>query len=307
MPRQKRDDFPGARHHVMSRGARKEEVFRDTQHCSLFLSILAELPQRFAVLVHGYALMPNHFHLMLESQAGRLSAAMGFLLSRFTVAANKLDAWDGPVFRGRFHNRLVYEEQHWTHLLAYLHLNPVKARLAAKPEQFRWTSHRFYAEIDAPPPWLTTAELNELLEPLGGYRVYLKDVRARRYEAPDGFDAIAFEGRRERLGELPKPKTFAKPPRPSLSAHAALRRVADAAGCTVKQALEPLRGRGGNPARVAAVQALVIDAGLSHKDVAKRLSMTEVDVSRYLTKARQCQPAQVRLAEILSTLEQSRR
>ncbi|HUT78334.1 MAG TPA: transposase, partial [Polyangia bacterium] len=111
----------------MSRGARRAPIFRDDIHCGLFLDLLSGLPERFGVDVHGYALMPNHFHLMLESGRGRISNAMAWLLSRYTVQVNRLHRWDGPLLRGRFHNRMVWHEQHWLHLLAYLHLNPVRA------------------------------------------------------------------------------------------------------------------------------------------------------------------------------------
>lgn len=289
----------------MSRCARREVVFRDKRQCSLFVDILAELPSRFAVQVHGYALMPNHFHLMLESEQGKLSAALSFLLSRFTVAANKLSAWDGPVFRGRFHSRLVLTDEHWTHLLAYIHLNPVKARLAVRPGQFRWTSHRFYTLEERAPKWLTTGVLLELFEAVGGYETYLKAARGSSAELPDGFEAVIFENKRTPFAVAPRTKTKVKRP-DVLSPKAALRRVADAAGCSIDELLEVRLGRAGNPARIAAAHALVIDAGLTHRDVAQRLSMTQVDVSRCLAKVRQCRPDQVRLAEILATLEQWR-
>jgi REP element-mobilizing transposase RayT len=289
----------------MSRGARREVVFRDARHCSLFLDILAELPSRFAVKVHGYALMPNHFHLMLESEQGKLSAALSFLLSRFTVAANKLSAWDGPVFRGRFHSRLVLTDEHWTHLLAYVHLNPVKARLVVRPRQFRWTSHRFYALEEPAPKWLTTTSMLELFESLGGYEAYVQAARTKGAEIPDGFESVVFESKRAPFAVPARPKK--KPKRPeALSPKAVLRRVADAAGCSLEEIMEVRLGRAGNPARIAAAHALIIDAKLSHREVAQMLAMTPVDVSRCLTKVRNCRPEQPRLAEILATLERWR-
>lgn len=289
----------------MSRGARREVVFRDARHCSLFLDILSEIPSRFAVRVHGYALMPNHFHLMLESEQGRLSAALSFLLSRFTVAANKLSAWDGPVFRGRFHSRLVLTDEHWTHLLAYLHLNPVKARLAVRPGQFLWTSHRYYTLEKPAPKWLTIAGLLEMFDSVGGYEAYLESVRAKRTEAPEGFDSVTFEARRTPFAAPPRPKVKAKR-LAALSPTAALKRVADAAGCSLEELKEVRRGRVGNPPRIAAAHVLVVDAGLSHREAAQWLQMSQVDISRCLTKVRTCRKDQERLAEILATLEQWR-
>lgn len=303
MPRPKRDDFPGARHHVMSRGARHETVFRDARHYELFLEILAHLPIRFAVAVHGYSLMPNHFHLMLESGDARLSSAMAYLLSRYTVESNKLQAWDGPVFRGRFHSRPVYTDEHWTHLLAYLHLNPVRARLEMRLGQYRWTSHRFYNGQE-PPPFLTTQELAQMLEPLGGYEQYLKEVRGRKSEPPDGFEGIVFEGRRsaEELSHKAPRTKKAK----ALPSKVVLERVAMAADCTVAELKKIRMGRIGNPGRIAAAHALVYDARLSHNETARLLEMSVTDVSRSLLKVRQARSEQAELGRILEQMEQWR-
>jgi REP element-mobilizing transposase RayT len=289
----------------MSRGARREVVFRDARHCDLFLRILADLPGRFAVRVHGYALMPNHFHLMLESEQGHLSRAMAYLLSRFTVESNRLHAWDGPVFRGRFHSRPVHTDQHWTHLLAYVHLNPSRDRLEMRAGQYRWTSHRYYAGDALAPEWLTTCELLEMLEPLGGYAEYLKGVRAKRSEEPDGFGAVVFDRRRSADVDVPKPK---KTRRPSVvSVAAVLKRVTDAAGCSRAELGLVQRGRHGNPARIAAAHALVHDAKLGHREVAKLLGMSPTDVSRALLKVRKRTPLQAELCRIIEELDNLRR
>ena len=283
MPRPNRCDYPGARQHVMGRGARKAPIFKDDRSCSLFLAHLGELPKRYDVAVHGFALMPNHFHLMLESRRGHLSRAMAFLLSRFTVGVNRLHEWDGPVFRGRFHNRVVYLDQHWTHLLCYLHLNPVRARLAVKPEQARWTSHAYYSGA-TPPPWLTIAELEEMLAPLGGYAQVLREARRNRGDLPDGFDAVVFRGGRavsdETVKAVPTPRRTTEP-REIVAA------VARAAGIKVKELSIARYGPTGNPARLVAAHFLSCAGGLTHVEVGRVLGMSDYDVSKALRKVRE--------------------
>ena len=285
MPRPSRTDYPGARHHVMARGARKAPIFLNDKHCGLFLALLAEFPTRFDVAIHGYALMPNHFHLMLESRRGELSRAMAYLLSRYTVSVNQLHEWDGPLFRGRFHNRLVYRDEHWLHLLAYLHLNPVRARLVMKPEQARWTSHRYYASKELPPPWLTADELLDMFEAVGGYAKYLAEVRANRGEPPDGFDVVAFQAGRSMSDETEKPAP--RPPKTHIVSPLALLsavcRHAEVSRASLK---ETRYGRTGNPARLAAAFLLVQRAGLRNREVGHLLEMNEVDVSKAITKVR---------------------
>jgi len=65
MPRPPRLDFCDARHHVMGRGARRAPIFKVESDCGLFVALLSELPERFDIRVHGFALMPNHYHLMV--------------------------------------------------------------------------------------------------------------------------------------------------------------------------------------------------------------------------------------------------
>ena len=138
----------------MNRGARKAPVFIEPEARQLFLDVLAELPTRFAVRVHAYALMPNHYHLLLESQTGKLSRAMRHLGGEFTRRLNQRRQWDGPLFRGRFHSRLVDTAPYWNHLLLYVHLNPVRAGLTGADAG--WTSHRAYTGAEPCPAWLTT-------------------------------------------------------------------------------------------------------------------------------------------------------
>jgi putative transposase len=285
MPRPPRTDYPGARHHVMSRGARKAPIFRNDAHCELFLALVSELPARFGIAVHGYALMPNHFHLMIESRRGELSRAMAYLLSNYTVSVNKLHDWDGPLFRGRFHNRLVYRDEHWMHLLAYLHLNPVRARLVMKPEQARWTSHPCYAGKNPPPPWLETGQLTEMFDAVGGYARYLADVRANRGEPPDGFEVVAFQAGRSMSDETVKPAL--KPRRAHvISPLALLTAVCRRAEVSRASLKETQYGRTGNPARLAAAFLLVQRAGLINREVGHLLAMNEVDVSKAIAKVR---------------------
>jgi len=84
---------------------------------------------------------------------------MQFINGAYTQEVNRLHSWDGPVFRGRFKNQLVHDEAYLKELLAYLHLNPVRARLVTLPEEDCWTSHQAYLDLDQRPRWLTTASI----------------------------------------------------------------------------------------------------------------------------------------------------
>src|SRR4051812_49416104 len=102
MARPLRTDAPGCWHHVMHRGARHASVFRDDEDRLLFLNAVDEAVEHHGLEVHAYALMPNHFHLLVRSPLGNLSKAMKHVIATYTLRANRRHRWDGPIFRGRF-------------------------------------------------------------------------------------------------------------------------------------------------------------------------------------------------------------
>lgn len=171
----------------MNRGARRAPIFGEAEARDLFVELLAELPARFGLVLHGYVVMPNHFHLTVRTPRANLSQVMRHLGALFTQRLNALRGWDGPVFRGRFKNRLVDESGYWRHLVAYLHLNPVPA-LVERPEDWAWSSHRAYAGLEPAPDWLHTTEL---LDEFGSRRQLLEYVEAQRVgraSPPHGWD-----------------------------------------------------------------------------------------------------------------------
>jgi REP element-mobilizing transposase RayT len=266
----------------MNRGAGRQSVFYDNRCCYAFLECIGESIERYGVRVHGYALMPNHYHLLVESVRGNLSNAMQHLVSRYAQIVNELASRDGTLFRGRFHNKIVHEEAHWRYLLAYLHLNPVRARLVMKLDQAEWTSHGRYSGQDRYPEWLTTASLKKSLRSVGGYKRYLHDVMSGRRPEPPDFATVTFGGRRAgRSMMIKQPET-----RPDLSAYEALRQVAALTGINKNELRKTKRGRSGNPARALAAWWLVFGAGLTNVEAGEQLGMTPEAVSKVISKTR---------------------
>jgi putative transposase len=302
MPRPPRLDFHDARHHVMGRGARRAPIFRDDADCGLFLALLSELPERFEVRVHGFALMPNHFHLMLETPQGRLSRAMSWFLSSFSRELNRRHDWDGPVFRGRFRNRVVYRDEHWMHLLAYIHLNPVRARLAMKPEQAEWTSHAFYSGARRPPDWLTNAELLGMFGGTRGYLDYVRAVRAKRAEVPDDFDRVAFQKGRALTDETVARPGPSSPRLPTVKT--ALGEVLRASGGSSAEIREVRVGRRGNPLRVVAAYWLSRRSKATNVEVGRAIGMGPADVSKAIARVQRLRRAGGEITRLVDTLEE---
>jgi hypothetical protein len=166
--------------------------------------------------------------------------------------------------------------------------------------QWRWSSHRAYVGKDAAPDFLRTAELLEMLEPLGGYEAYLKDMRTKKGEVPDDFEAVMFHGQPRMSDDSVKPAK--RPKAPVAAPVTILRRVAAAAGVSVQELSIPRFGRTGHPARAVAAHLLVCEAGLAHREVAALLGMTETNVSLALPSVRSKRSSHHPIAHLLEAL-----
>ncbi|MBI4432829.1 MAG: transposase [Candidatus Omnitrophica bacterium] len=150
MARPLRMEFPNAVYHVYSRGNERKEIYRSDVDYELFLGILADCAARFDFLVHAYSLMPNHFHLLLETKDSNLSHAMKRLIGLYTVRFNRRHKRYGHLFQGRYKALLVDKDHYFLELSRYVHLNPVRAKMVQKPEDHPWSSMKHYLKEKAP-------------------------------------------------------------------------------------------------------------------------------------------------------------
>jgi len=134
--------YPGALFHVTSRGNRKQKIFRDDRDRQLFLELLGAAVQRFAWIVPAYALMPNHFHVVIQLTLETLSKGMQWLNGKYARAFNRRHGYVGHLFQGRFDAQLVDKNVYFLELLRYVVLNPVRAGIVARPGDYLWSSHR---------------------------------------------------------------------------------------------------------------------------------------------------------------------
>jgi putative transposase len=187
MARPLRVEFPGAGYHVMARGNERKAVYRDDQDRRRFLEALAEMVDRFGVRLHAYCLMPNHYHLLLDTPRANLSQAVGWLQVTYTVRFNRRHRRSGHLFQGRFKAQLIEADAYAQGLVEYVHLNPVRPRRkherlagerAAELDAYRWSSHRAYAGLERKPPgWLCQEWLQYWdAEPTTAHRAYRKSL-----------------------------------------------------------------------------------------------------------------------------------
>ncbi|MBN2343248.1 MAG: transposase [Deltaproteobacteria bacterium] len=266
---------------MMNRGGRHGAVFFNDDCRNRFLSLLGESVERYQIRVHAYVLMDNHYHLLVESVRGNLSASMRLISQEYTQYVNSTLHLDGSVFRGRFANKLVLDETHWHYLPVYLHMNPVRARLVNDLLKYKWSSHLAYSGQCTVPGWLTTSDLLGGFGGTVGYSQYLQEVKWGRTVQPENFDRVLFSERTKRV------QVSAQPVRePALSVAQAIQDVALVTGTSIDVLVSPMRGRYGNGPRAVLVWWLVYGIGRSTTDVARELGMTPSAVSKVLSKWR---------------------
>lgn len=154
MARPLRIEYAGAFYHVMSRGNERKAVFEGPRDRERFLSYLESATERYGAIVHVYCLMHNHYHLLLETPLGNLSKIMQHINGAYTTYFNNARGRSGHLLQGRYKAILVEADEYATEVSRYIHLNPVRSGKAAAPEEYRWSSCRFYTVRKKAPVWL---------------------------------------------------------------------------------------------------------------------------------------------------------
>ena len=132
----------GVAHHVTQRGNRRQPVFFTDDDYRVYRRLLAQGCKAAGVQAWAYCLMPNHVHLVLiPSSPDGLRAALAEAHRRYTRAVNAREGWTGYLWQGRFSSAPM-DEGHLMAAARYCELNPVRARLTTRPEQWPWSSAR---------------------------------------------------------------------------------------------------------------------------------------------------------------------
>lgn len=129
MPRKSRIDAPGALHHVMARGIVRESIFWNNADRDQFLERLCKILEQTKTICYAWALIPNHFHLLLRTGPVPISTVMRRLLTGYSLWYNRKYHRHGHVFQNRFKSILCQEDRYFLELVRYIHLNPIRAHL----------------------------------------------------------------------------------------------------------------------------------------------------------------------------------
>lgn len=144
MPRPPRVHFPGALYHVIARGNRGQAIFRSDRDRRHLVDSLDKVWQKNRFRLYAFVFMTNHLHLLIEVARSPLAKIMQSLLYRHSSYFNRTHKTRGHLFQGRYRAILCDRDAYLLELVRYLHLNPVRAGLVARPEDYAWSSHRAY-------------------------------------------------------------------------------------------------------------------------------------------------------------------
>jgi putative transposase len=145
-----RCNLPDGLSHLTSRGNRRQALFLVERDAGAYLDLLDYITPRVGWTCISYCLMPNHVHLLADAMQEQLSAAMRYVNGVYAQRFNREHGFRGHLLQGRFKAKPIADEGHLTEALRYIVMNPVRAGLCERPEQWPWSSYRAHLGLSSP-------------------------------------------------------------------------------------------------------------------------------------------------------------
>ena len=174
MARRPRLFAPGILYHVIVRGNYRQKTFLNARDYQAYLGRLVRYRKRFGVTVYAYCLMSNHVHLLVETGSQPLSRFMQGLQQSYTQYFNRKHHKVGHLFQGRYKAILCEKDEYLLTLVRYIHLNPVRAKLVQRLDDYPYCGHREYCHARASEV-LERSRVLDMLGGPGGYRRFVQE------------------------------------------------------------------------------------------------------------------------------------
>ena len=305
MARPLRLEFAGALYHLTARGNARGDIFADDEDRRRFLELLGKEVAQQGWQMYAYCLMGNHYHLLIETPEANLAAGMRRFNGVYTQAFNRRHGRVGHVFQGRYKSIVVDKDSYGLELCRYIVLNPVRARMVKRPEQWMWSSYRATAGGAAAPDWLDVDWILDQLGSRGRVGAYERFVRqGMGEESPwahlKGQIWLGDEVFLQRMERLAQGKPVANVPRAHtrptrLSAHAVTQAVLSAYRIADEKTL---RSRNDQAAFQAWLYLLRRAANLPLREVARQGTVSPSRVSK-IQRAIEAGPIPASLRQLL--------
>jgi len=146
MPRRPRMYLPGIPTHIVQRGNNREPCFFHSDDYVYYLQCLKHALKRYRVECHAYVLMTNHVHLLMTpTNDTGISRLMSLIGKHYVLYINKTYRRSGTLWEGRHKSSLIDADKYLFHCYRYIEMNPVRAMMVDKPDEYRWSSYAFHA------------------------------------------------------------------------------------------------------------------------------------------------------------------
>ena len=145
MPRIARKRLEGKYFHIMVQGIDKEMIFPDNDSKGYYLSLLEKAKVKNKIFIFAFCIMGNHAHLLMKAENVKaISSSMHGVNREYGRYYNNVLNRVGYVFRGRYRSEAIEDQRHLINCLAYIHNNPVKAKIVKKAEDYGYSSYKNY-------------------------------------------------------------------------------------------------------------------------------------------------------------------
>ena len=161
-------EYKNAIYHIIVKGMEGIDIFTDSMDRNKFLQLLQKMVISHKIQFFSYVLMNTHFHLLIKTNEANLSQAMQFLNSSYAHWFNFRHIRKGHLFQDRYKSHLILSPLYLYNVASYISLNPVEAGIVDSPEEYKWSSFKYYASVsspsssrlpnDSPPSWLQIEE-----------------------------------------------------------------------------------------------------------------------------------------------------
>lgn len=154
MSRPLRIEYPNAWYHVMNRARKGQEAFATVEDYKSFIDIIKDAAEIYNLKIAAYCLMPNHYHLLVQTPDANLSRCMRHINGIYTQRYNIRNSYDGTLFRGRYKSIIIDADSYLLELVRYIHRNPLRSGIVTELDDFEWSSHKGYVSKAKKWEWL---------------------------------------------------------------------------------------------------------------------------------------------------------
>ena len=182
MSRPRRSDRPGALHHVTNRGPGHRLLFNGAADTEVFLGLLERASRERGLEIHSFCIMGTHFHLLVSTRDGDLSAVLGWVEDLYARYFNRTRDRDGHVLKARFWSHEIDDAVYLVLVISYIDRNPVAAELVEHPGEHPYSSARAYLG-DPVFPWLRRDVVEQAACRIAGRSLYSADLYPRLWGA----------------------------------------------------------------------------------------------------------------------------